>query len=112
MANFFFDSSGLVKRYVLETGMAWIQTITEINADFLRDFLLIEVSLSRVQEAMVLAERHGLRGYDAVQLACALFLRDQGRLSGQVDPVFITADRELTAAARAEGLAVDDPNSH
>lgn len=153
MAFFFFDSSGLVKRYILETGTAWVQTIsdtaaghdcflaeitgaemiaavtrrrrrgdltqidaanalTEINADFLRDFLLIEVSLSRVQEAMVLAERHGLRGYDAVQLACALFLRGQGQLSGQADSVFITADRELMTAARAEGLTVDDPNSH
>ena len=28
------------------------------------------------------------------------------------NPLLITADRELTTTARAEGLAVDDPNSH
>ena len=86
--------------------------LAEINADFTRDFFLLEVSLPRVQEAMALAERHGLRGYDAVQLAAALYLRLQCRLTGQPDPVIITADRELNAAALAEGLGVDDPNTH
>ncbi len=92
MAVLFFDSSGLVKRYIAETGTAWVQSITaasagndrfiakitgpEITADFARDFFLLEVSLPCAQEAMTLSARHGLRGYDAVQLAAALFLRD------------------------------------
>lgn len=86
--------------------------LAEIQADFVRDFFLLEVSLPRVREAMVLAERHGPRGYDAVQLAMALFLQSQCRLSGLSDPLLISADTELNAAALAEGLAVDDPNAH
>ena len=61
---------------------------------------------------MVLTRRHGLRGYDAVQLAVALHLCDRGRSVGRPDPRMITADRELNAAALAEVLAVDDLNSH
>ena len=153
MAVLFFDSSGLVKRYIAETGTAWVQSITassagndrfiaqitgaemisavvrrlrrgdlepadaavaqaEITADFARDFFLLEVSLPRVQEAMALSARHGLRGYDAVQLAAALFLRDQCRQSNLPDPLLITSDKEMIAAAQAEGFVVDDPNRH
>jgi predicted nucleic acid-binding protein len=31
-AAYFFDSSALVKRYVLETGTAWVRSITRKNA--------------------------------------------------------------------------------
>jgi predicted nucleic acid-binding protein len=153
VATLFFDSSGLVKRYVAEIGTAWVQSlnaptaghdrviaqitgaemiaaitrrlrrgdiapadaataISDIEADFANDYFLLETSLARIREAMMLARIHGLRGYDAVQLASALFLRDQCRTLGQPDPIFITADKELTAAAIVEGLAVDDPNTH
>lgn len=54
----------------------------------------------------------GSGDYDAVQLAMALFLRAQCRALGQPDPIVVTADLELAAAAIAEGLAVDDPNTH
>lgn len=86
--------------------------LADIQADFERDYLLLEVTLARIREAMTLAERHGLRGYDAVQLAMALFLCAQCRLSGLPDPLFITADGNLNTAARTEGLIVDDPNTH
>ncbi len=153
MAILFFDSSSLVKRYVAETGTAWVQELTdqaaghrrfiaqitgvemiaavtrrlrrgdlapaeaatalaEIQADFGRDYLLLEASLPRVREAMALAERHGLRGYDAVQLATALFLRGRCRAAGMPDPILIAADGELNRAAGAEGFTVDDPNQH
>jgi hypothetical protein len=48
-----------------------------------------------------------LRGYDAVQLAAAL-------AAGAVLPdlVFAAADDDLLAAARLEGLAVENPNQH
>ena len=60
---------------------------------------------------MNMAERHGLRGYDAVQLAAARELRDQCRLLGLLEPTLVAADRELNAAAQFEGLSVDNPNS-
>lgn len=86
--------------------------LTDIQDDFERDYLPLEVTLPRVREAMSLAERHGLRGYDAVQLAMALFLRDQCRAAGLADPTLVAADGDMNAAARAEGLTVDDPNDH
>ena len=61
---------------------------------------------------MEFARKHRLRGYDAVQLAMAKFLSDQCRFLGVADPVIITSDVELAAAAAAEGLTVDDPNTH
>ncbi len=52
-----------------------------------------------------LCKRHPLRGADALQLAAALLLRDQG-----VQVHFATSDRRLLAAAAAEGLTVFDPS--
>ena len=153
MTIFFFDSSALVKRYVTETGTAWVQSLfapsagnknyiaeitgpelvsaitrrlkrgntppanataalTVIRADFVQEYSLIEISADVIARAMDLAERYGLRGYDAVQLSAALFLRDQCRVANVPDPVLIAADAELNSAALSEGLRVDDPNNH
>ena len=153
MAVYFFDSSAVVKRYVPETGSAWVQSITDPAAGnllyvvritgaevvsavtrrqkrgqitatdaavtlsaFRRDFplgyLTIEVTPLLVESAMDIAERYGLRGYDSVQLAAVLELRDLCLASGLPAPILIAADAELNAAATAEGLVVDNPNSH
>lgn len=153
MATFFFDSSGLVKRYVPEAGSAWVHglsdptvgkllyvariagaevvaavtrrqrmgnitaadasvSLTAFGNDFPQGYLVLEITAGVVTRAMTLAVVHGLRGYDAVQLAVALGLRDQCRVLGLPEPVVITADRDLHAAAVAEGLAADDPNAH
>ena len=58
--------------------------------------------------ACVLVHRHALRAYDAVQLAACLFLL---RLRSRDDLTFVSADRNLLTAARAEGLAVLNPES-
>lgn len=148
MSEFFLDTSTVLKRYIQETGTAWVQslaapaaghsliiaritlaetvaaitrrerggTITPADAaialadfqlDFARQYLIIEVSTSLVDQAAALARKHGLRGYDAVQLAAAP--EAQARLPSLT---LLSADAALNAAARAEGLAVDDPNSH
>jgi uncharacterized protein len=50
-----------------------------------------------------LAAEHGLRGYDAVHLACALHLKGD-------DILLATWDSALNAAARATGrLLANDP---
>jgi hypothetical protein len=59
---------------------------------------------------MDLAERHALRGYDAIQLGAALAVNDGCRATG-LSLTIICADDELNAAA-AEGLAVENPNRH
>ncbi len=61
---------------------------------------------------MKLANTHRLRAYDAVQLATALDLHKDWTAHRLGTFVFVFADRNLNAAAIAEGLTVDDPNSH
>jgi predicted nucleic acid-binding protein len=62
---------------------------------------VIGLTDSLVQSAGALAERHALRGYDAVQLAAALDLR-----ASRVSVEFCAFDRRLNHAARRERLAV------
>ena len=59
-----------------------------------------------------LANEDALRAYDAVQLAAAL---EVSRIyqTGGLDPIIlVSSDQSLNAAATAEGLTVEDPNSH
>ena len=148
MTAFFLDTSTVLKRYVLETGTAWVQTlaapaarhslfivrITQAEAvaaitrrerggtitphdaataladfqlDFARQYRIVEVSAGLVAQAATLARSHALRGYDAVQLAAVLEIH-------AADPslTLVSADVELNAAATAEGITVEDPNSH
>lgn len=62
----------------------------------------VRVSSAVVRLAGALAESHALRALDAIHLASAVQLRER---SGTA-PVFVTFDRRLAAAARAEGLRV------
>ena len=80
--------------------------------DFQHDYAIVEVVEALVDRAMELAERHALRGYDAVQLAACLEL--QGFRAAMFLPplTFRSADAQLNAAAASEGLLVDDPNMH
>jgi len=86
--------------------------ITTFRADFARAYFRLDITALLVANAMGLVESHGLRGYDSVQLAAALALRDLCTASGLPAPVFIAADAELNSAAVAEGLTVDNPNNH
>ncbi len=153
MSVFFFDSSAVTKKYVRETGTAWVINVfrpkslnrvyiaeialvevisalarrhrgrTLITADFTKvsnrfrrnfsaNFLKIETNLSVIEQAAALAERHALRGYDAVQLASAVNLHLRRQKAGLPPLVFISADNALNAAAQAEGLQIDNPNNH
>ena len=61
---------------------------------------------------MTLAEKHGLRGYDAVQLAAAQAINNLC-IANDLHPLtFISADKELNTAAANEGLLVENPNNH
>lgn len=60
----------------------------------------LEVAEPLIARAAALAWEHGLRGYDAVHLACALVWRE-----ALAAPVMVaTYDRELWHSARATGL--------
>ncbi len=60
---------------------------------------IFEVDRSLLAMATDLAARHGLRGYDAVQLASGMRAADVTGARG-----FVCLDRELNSAAAAEGL--------
>lgn len=73
---------------------------------------IVEITPALLTEAVSLAEKHGLRGYDAVQLA-ALLKANGERVQLKLAPLtLIAADAELLAAGAADGLATDDPNAH
>jgi uncharacterized protein len=158
VAVYFFDSSGLVKRYVAEVGSGWVISLTDPSAghriyvaniaavevpaairkrvrmghvatgdaataisDFENDYASqynpIQVTDAIIASAATLTGRHPLRAYDAVQLASALEVNAQIQALGQpaaglLSITFISADDDLNDAAKAEGLAGDNPNNH
>ena len=153
MGAYFVDSSALVKRYIQETGTAWVRalthrragnqiliariavvevtsavarrrggrTITRVQASsFLSQFrkhvtgryAILEITPRLLTKAATLANKHELRAYDAVQLAAALEILEQRQEAGLAPAMLISADLDLNAAAMAEGLPVENPNSH
>jgi uncharacterized protein len=153
MAVYFIDTSGIVKRYVQETGSAWVQGVaasasgnliylaritavevasavarrqrggnpsvpdaTSILAQFRTDLALeyriIEITPQLLSAAMLLAETHALRAYDAVQLAAVTELHTQRTANGLPAVTLVSADQELNTAAAALGVLTEDPNFH
>ena len=93
-----------------QPGLSVVQAVAalrQFRRDFGQDYRVVEITVALLQRAAQLADTHALRGYDAVQLAVALDVhaRDQAL-------VLVSADAELNAAATAEGLRVEDPNTH
>lgn len=64
------------------------------------NYLIVRVGKDLVRLAGDLAEKHGLRGFDAIHLSSALTLRQE--LSGPF--VFSCSDRKLQKASRVEDL--------
>jgi predicted nucleic acid-binding protein len=75
-----------------------------------RRYIVVELSPTLLEDAMRLARTHGLRGYDAVQLAAARMLNQQRVAAGLSTVTLVSADAELNVAALAEGVLVEDPN--
>jgi hypothetical protein len=153
MSPYYFDSSGIVKRYVKETGSGWVkaitnptsgneiftslisgaevvaaicksgrmgsitpqavaQALTAFKGEFRSHFTILHISDQTIDRAMTLAEKHGLRGYDSVQLATALELHAERILTNLPPFIFVSGDNKLNTAAQAEGLNVENPNNY
>lgn len=84
----------------------------QFKADVRGDYQIVEVTEILVDRAMTLAEQHGLRGYDSVQLATALELQALRAVRSLPPLTFVSADDMLNNVAVAEGLAVENPNNH
>jgi len=88
-------------------------SLANLFRDEVNTFLdLIPVSAAILQQANLLALRHPLRAYDAMHLATALDLWADLMEIDLPAPIFISADANLLAAARAEGLTAENPNEH
>lgn len=80
--------------------------------DILHDDEIVEMTATLLNHAMALAESHGLRGYDAVQLAAACEVNAFSVAHDLPPLTMVSADSSLNSAATGEGLLVDDPNAH
>ena len=80
--------------------------------DLPHDYEIVEMTETLLKCAMTLAETHGLRGYDAVQMAAACEVNAFCAAHGLPPHTLVSADSELNTAATGEGLPVDDPNAH
>ena len=93
-----------------QPGLSVVQAVAalrQFRRDFGQDYRVVEITIALLQRAAQLADTHALRGYDAVQLAVALDVHAQDQAL-----VLDSADAELNVAATAEGLRVEDPNTH
>ena len=65
-----------------------------------------------IRRAAGVARTHALRAFEAVPLGTACVLEEQLRAAGLGPHTFVSADRDLVAAASREGLFTEDPNDH
>jgi hypothetical protein len=72
----------------------------------------MDVTRQTVEQAAALADKHGLRGYDAVQLATALEAQAVRDSLGLPQLIFVSADGHLNTAAQSEGLPLENPNNY
>lgn len=153
MTTYYFDSSGIVKKYVAEAGSIWVVRMTApaskneiftslisgaevvaaicrrgqigsitpqdvtnalaaFKGDFRINFVVLHIFDRIVDHAMTLAEKHGLRGYDSVQLATVVNFHAKRSTNNLSPLIFVSADDKLNAAAQVEGLLVENPNNY
>jgi hypothetical protein len=88
---------------------ALLRNLQRVGRD---QYWLVDVDQSMVADAIGLTRRQKLRGYDAIHLACALFLEHTLLQQGLPGLILVSADQDLLTAAQAEGLLTDNPNLH
>ena len=107
MATYYFDTSALLKRYVVETGTQWVRSpsISPARHD------IFVARLVQVELTAAIARRRS--GSTLSAAAASTILRRFGRhLVNQYRIMEVSADLELNSAATAEGIAAEDPNMH
>lgn len=82
------------------------------RGDCLNDYQIMPPTMTVVDLACALLERHPLRAYDAIHLATALGAQQFLASQGYPSLTFFSADDHLNHTAAVEGLAVDNPNDH
>lgn len=72
------------------------------------EYHLVALTATIISRAVALTQNHRLRGYDAVQLATALRANEALLAADLSDLIFVAADNDLLAAAKAEGLTTEN----
>jgi predicted nucleic acid-binding protein len=81
-----------------------LHTLSRFSEDLITEFWILDVERSHILEAQQLILRYGLRTLDSLQLAVLLATRP-------LSPTFLCSDTRLLTAARAEGIATQDPST-
>jgi hypothetical protein len=68
------------------------------------DFWILDIERQHIHDAQQLILRHRLRTLDSLQLSLLLVTRG-------LTPVFLCSDTRLFAAAKPEGITVQDPSA-
>ena len=153
MTSYYFDTSALAKRYVVEIGSSWVQALVaqqsgqslytsvltqpelisaiqrrvregnlesdqamelarQVAAHMTQSYALVAITAPVIARACEALQKHPLRAYDALQLACAQLVREALEAQGLSLPTFVASDDTLLTAAEAEGFGVDNPLRH
>jgi uncharacterized protein len=89
-----------------------IQAAALFKRDWQTEYQIISITPRLAEDAMAVAEKHGLRGFDSVHLAGAIILHLRLRAAGLPNLTFVSADKLQVHAAASEGIMVEDPNNH
>ena len=84
----------------------------DFKDDYFYEYFKVSISFEVLNLAVSLARKRALRGYDAVQLASAVKVKEAVTTEEYESRItFIVADKALEEAARAEGFGTINPNT-
>lgn len=86
--------------------------ITVFRQDSKQGYNIWPVTIDLYTSAGDLCRSHRLRAYDAIQLACALALRQYTLANQAPEAIFVCADVGLLDIAGVEGLQIENPNNY
>ncbi len=92
-------------------------TIDDFRRDVQNTYSVWVIDNALYTAAGDLCRSHRLRAYDAIQLACALAVREDVLVAQPPDAeppdfLFVSADLGLLTIARAEGFGSENPNNY
>lgn len=85
------------------------QAASLFKGEWRTQYQIVPFTTNLADEAMRVAQQHGVRGYDSVHLAAAVILQNARHTLNLSPLTFISSDRVQLQAAVAEGLIVEDP---
>jgi len=84
----------------------------DFRDDYLYEYFKVPINFEVLSLAVSLAKKRALRGYDAVQLACAVKVKEAVMAeSHDAKITLIVADKALEKAAHAESFITMNPNT-